>query len=415
MTTTAPDPSVWNFDRAPFLVIWEVTRACALACMHCRADAIPCRDPRELTTEEGFQLIDQVRAFGPHPPLLVLTGGDPMRRPDLTAFVRHAADAGLIVALTPSGTAAATKRRLAELKDAGLARVAVSLDGPDPDTHDAFRRVRGSYVWTMRIIDATIELGLPLQVNTTVTRLTLPNLRAMAARVSEFPLTLWAVFFLVQTGRGASLEQISAAQCEDVLNYLYELSLTSPFGIKTTEAPHYQRVVWQREAARAAAGLPTLAVERRRQLRAPRSVNDGNGFVFVDHVGNICPSGFLPVSRGNVRTAGLADVYSADDIFRRLRDPDRLMGKCGQCEFRAMCGGSRSRAFAATGALMAADPLCSYDSGPMVRPIITSREKPHEPAADFPAASHFATTPGGGVRQQSLAGTPVAPLADKGE
>lgn len=412
MTMTAPGPAVWNFDRAPFLVIWEVTRACALACVHCRADANACRDPRELTTEEGFQLIDQVRAFGSHPPLFVLTGGDPMRRPDLTALVRHAADAGLTVALTPSGTAAATRRRLAELKDAGLSRVAVSLDGPDPDTHDAFRRVRGSYAWTRRIIDATIDLGLPLQINTTVTRLTLPNLRAMTTRVSEFPLTLWAVFFLIQTGRGASLEQISAAQCEDVLNDLYDLSLTSPFGIKTTEAPHYQRVVWQREAARAAAGTLTLAVERRRQLRAPRSVNDGNGFVFVDHVGNICPSGFLPVSRGNVRTAGLAEVYRADDIFRRLRDHDRLMGKCGRCEFRAMCGGSRSRAFAATGALMAADPLCSYDSGPLVRPIITSRDdKPREPAADCPAGSH-SPTPDSSGRQRSLAGTPVAPLSN---
>jgi AdoMet-dependent heme synthase len=360
-----------DFNRAPFLVIWEVTRACALACLHCRADAIHRRDPRELTTEEGFRLMDQVRAFGPRPPLFVLTGGDPMRRPDLAELVRYGTDAGLTVALTPSGTAAATPARLAALKDAGLSRVAVSLDGPDPETHDAFRGVRGSYAWTMRIIEATIDLGLPLQINSTISRMTLPNLEAMAARVGQFPLTLWALFFLVQTGRGANLEQVTADESERVLNYLYDLSLTSPFGIKTTEAPHYQRVVRQRDAAQREAGLPRPAIERRRQLRAPRSVNDGNGFVFIDHLGNICPSGFLPVQRGNVRTMNLADVYRSDEIFTRLRNANALIGKCGRCRFREICGGSRSRAFAATGEVMASDPLCSFEPGPSSEPLFT--------------------------------------------
>src|SRR5262245_3422764 len=306
-------PPSFDFNRAPFLVIWEVTRACALACVHCRADAVHRRDPRELTTDEGFRLIDQVRAFGDRPPLLVLTGGDPMRRPDLTDLVRYAAEAGLTVALTPSGTAAATPARLASLKDAGLSRVAVSLDGPDPDTHDAFRGVRGSYAWTMRIIEATIDLGLPLQINSTISRMTLPHLEAMAARVATFPLTLWALFFLIQTGRGVTLEQISAEECERVLNYLYDLSLTSPFGIKTTEAPHYHRVVWQREHERKQEPAASIST-RRRQLRAPRSVNDGNGFVFIDHLGSICPSGFLPAVRGNVRTMSLVEVYRSDQM-----------------------------------------------------------------------------------------------------
>src|SRR5581483_3221406 len=174
-----------DFDDAPFIVIWETTRACALACVHCRADAIPCRDPRELTTAEAFQLMDQIRAFGPHPPLFVLTGGDPMRRNDLADLVRYGSSIGLTVALTPSGTAAATRARLVELKDAGLARIAVSLDGPTPETHDAFRGVRGSYAWTMRIIDAAIELGLPLQINSTISRRTLPDFDAMVARMSD--------------------------------------------------------------------------------------------------------------------------------------------------------------------------------------------------------------------------------------
>src|SRR5262245_66592728 len=197
----APERQAPDFNQAPFLVIWEVTRACALRCLHCRADSIHHRDPGELTTEEGFRLIDQVRAMGSRPPLFVLTGGDPMRRPDLAELVRYAAQAGLTVALTPSGTAAATRARLAELKDAGLSRVAVSLDGPTPEAHDAFRRVRGSYEWTMRIIESAIDLGLPLQINSTISRMTLPYLEAMAHRMSELPVTLWAVFFLIQTGR----------------------------------------------------------------------------------------------------------------------------------------------------------------------------------------------------------------------
>jgi len=361
-----------NFDETPFLVIWETTRACALACVYCRADAIPCRDPQELTTAEGFALIDQVRGLGTPPPLFVLTGGDPMRRPDLAALVRHAADAGLTVALTPSGTAAATHARLAELKDAGLSRIAVSLDGPTPEAHDAFRRVRGSHMWTMRIIESAIALDLPLQINTTISRLTLPYLHQMADRMAGMPVTLWAVFFLIQTGRGAALDQISAAECEEVLSFLYDLSLTAPFGIKTTEAPHYQRVVQQRERQREAAGLPSLAVERRRQLRATRSVGDGNGFVFVDHVGHVCPSGFLPMPRGNVRHDRLADIYRHDDVFRTLRSPDALGGACGACEFRHTCGGSRSRAFAATGDALAADPLCAYRPAGYDAPVTAS-------------------------------------------
>jgi radical SAM protein len=359
-----------DFARAPFLVIWEATRACALACVHCRADAVPRRDPRELTTSEGFRLIDQILGFGARPPLFVLTGGDPMRRPDLADLVGYAATRGLTVALTPSGTAAATRARLAELKDAGLSRIAISLDGPDPESHDAFRRVRGSYAWTMRIIEASVEFGLPLQINTTVTRTTLPWLESMASRVAELPLTLWALFFLIKTGRGSTLEQVTAEECEQVLHRLYDLSLQAPFGIKTTEAPHYQRIVWQQSQRRIEGGGP--GSERPRRLRAPRTVGDGNGFVFVDHTGNICPSGFLPVPRGNVRTDSLAGVYRDDEVFLRLRNANALLGKCGRCQFREICGGSRSRAFAATGALMASDPLCAYEPGQGVEPLVAS-------------------------------------------
>ena len=361
----------FDFDRAPFLVIWETTRACALSCVHCRADSIPRRDPRELTTEEGFRLIDQVAAFGSPPPLFVLTGGDPMRRPDLVDLVRYAVSKSLIVALTPSGTAAVTRQKLEALKEAGLSRIAVSLDGPDAETHDAFRRVRGSYDWTMKIIDSAEELGLPLQINTTVSRITLPTLEAMARRVKSFHTALWAVFFLVRTGRGASIDQVSPEQCEQVLTWLYNISLSAPFGIKTTEAPHYHRVIWQRD--RELANRLIVKTERRRALiRSPRSVTDGNGFVFVDHLGEIYPSGFLPVSRGSARTGDLVATYRDDEVFLRLRDADGLAGKCGRCEFRHICGGSRARAYAATGSLVAADPLCTYDPGPVIQPPLSA-------------------------------------------
>jgi len=348
-----------DFAQAPFIVIWEVTRACALACLHCRADAIPRRSPGELTTEEGFRLIDQVRSFGDTPPLFVLTGGDPMRRPDLADLVRYASDVGLTVALTPSGTAAATHKRLAELRDAGLKRVAVSLDGPDAATHDAFRRVRGSYVWTMKIIQAVTDLGMPLQINTTVGRLTYPHLHATLERVRALPIALWALFFLIPTGRGVALDQIDAEECERALHFLHDLAPTVPFGIKTTEAPHYFRVAAQRSRPEPSGVEP--AVPRRPQVRSHRSVTDGNGFVFVDHVGQICPSGFLPMVCGSTRHESLVRVYREHALFVRLRAPDGFEGKCGRCEFRHMCGGSRARAYAATGSPIGSDPLCAYE------------------------------------------------------
>jgi radical SAM protein with 4Fe4S-binding SPASM domain len=292
----------------------------------------------------------------------VLTGGDPLWRIDLTLLVRHAVKQGLTVALTPSGTAAATRAKLRELKDAGLSRLAVSLDGPDARTHDRFRCVRGSYDWTRRIIEDTIGMGLPLQINTTVSRQTLPGLRAMATQLDELPLSLWAVFFLVQTGRGTGVEQITAAECEDALTFLYARSLTSSFGIKTTEAPHYRRVVWEQQSAEGNAG-GGVSMPRRWGLRSPRAVGDGNGVVFVDHVGNICPSGFLPSIRGNVRQASLVATYRDDQVFQALRNPDLLQGKCGRCRYRTICGGSRSRAFAETGDMFASDSLCPYQPG----------------------------------------------------
>lgn len=374
LQVSVPDPvsstggPALDFARAPFLVIWEVTRACALACLHCRAEALARRHPLELSTAEARRLIAEVRSFGDPPPLFVLTGGDPMWRQDLVELVAYAAASGLNVALTPSGTAAVTEKRLVQLRDAGLSRLAVSLDGPDAEHHDGFRRVRGSYMWTIRITEAARRLGLPLQINTTVSRLTYGTLRETAECVKALGVELWALFFLIATGRGAGLEQITAEECEEVLRYLHDLAPTVPFAIKTTEAPHYHRVV----AERVRAGAVPLPVRPVRGIPRPsRAVTDGNGFLFIDHVGQICPSGFLPLACGNVRRDSLVQTYRGHDLFQRLRDPDALEGNCGRCEFRRVCGGSRARAYAGTGSPFGADPLCAYEPAPAA--VVTNR------------------------------------------
>lgn len=342
-----------SFASAPLVVIWEVTRACALACVHCRAEAIPRRHPGELTTGEGRRLIDRVAAFEPRKPLFVLTGGDPLRRRDVAELVRHGVARGLSVAMTPSGTAAVTRPRLEELRDAGLARIAISLDGSTAEAHDAFRRVRGSHRFTMRIVEDVRDLGLPLQINTTVSRQTVGDLPAIARTVERAGAVLWALFFLIPVGRATAEQGLAAPEIEEVLEWAAGLQGSVPFGIKTTEAPQYHRVLAQR-------GLGASPARG----RAGRAVTDGNGFLFVDHLGAICPSGFLPLAAGNVRSDDLVEVYRDHPLFRSLRDPAALGGRCGRCEFRTRCGGSRSRAYAATGDPLAEDPGCAFEPAP---------------------------------------------------
>jgi radical SAM protein len=349
------------FDRAPFIVIWETTRACALACVHCRAEAIPRRDPAELTTAEGIRLIDRVAAFGAPPPILVLTGGDPLRRPDVVELVAHARRRGLVVSLTPSGTAAATEARLRALRDAGLARLAVSLDGATAETHDAFRRVRGSHRQTLRLLGRARALGLPLQIHTTVCRQTVDALPALVPQIEALRPALWALFFLIPVGRALASQALDAEGIERVLHWAAALAERVPFGVKTTEAPHFLRVLaTRRRSAGHAPGPGPRGPWPDTIGRAGRAVTDGNGFVFVGHRGEICPSGFLPIPVGNVRERDLVAVYRDDPLFRALRDPGRLGGRCGRCEYRAACGGSRARAYAATGDPLAEDPGCAY-------------------------------------------------------
>lgn len=354
-----------DFDLSPFTVAWEVTRACALACVHCRATAQPKPDPRQLTHEEATRVIDQVREAGN--PILIFTGGDPLMRRDVYDLMAYAVHKGLRTALTPSATALVTPKSLARVREAGVSRIAVSLDGPTAEVHDRFRGFEGTFERTLRIMEYVREAGLTLQINTTVCRYNVTALDEMVEIVERAGAVQWSVFFLVPTGRGRLDDMISAEEHERVFHWLYDLSQTAPFDVKSTAAPAYRRVAIQRSrqerAAGGAAGRPIAGAGYRFQDgldRPAMGVNDGRGFAFISHIGEVCPSGFLPVAAASVRDQSFVDIYRNSALFRDLRDPEKLKGKCGACEFRIVCGGSRARAWAVTGDYLESDPSCVY-------------------------------------------------------
>jgi radical SAM protein len=371
MTTPAAEspsrfetPSI-DFDRTPFTVVWEVTRACDLRCLHCRADAHPGRDPRELTTAEGMALLEQIRALGS--PVFVITGGDPLKRSDLYALVAHAVRLGLAVAVTPSGTPLLDGDAVRRLADLGVRRLALSLDGPTAAAHDGWRGQAGSFAHTVAGVAHARACQLPVQINTTVTRRNVAALPAIAERVAELGAAMWSAFFLVTVGRAAAADQLTPEECEGVFAFLHSLAARAPFAVRTTAAPHYRRFVLQAQVRARRAGRPVASASlvgvAAGGTRAPRGVTDGNGFIFISHTGDVFPSGFLPQRVGTIRSEPLADIYRDAPLLRRLRDPAALGGKCGACEFRRVCGGSRARAFAVTGDPLAEDPLCAYRPG----------------------------------------------------
>jgi radical SAM protein len=359
-----------DFDQRPYIVIWEVTQACDLACVHCRAMAQPRRNPLELSRREGEDLIDQVAEM--QVPVFVLTGGDPLKRPDIYDLVEYASRRGVRTSLTPSATPLLTRSAIAELQKRGLARLAVSLDGSTAEIHDTFRHVPGSYQWTLNAVRSARELGLPVQINTTITRRNLGDFESIVSLLEQLDIVLWSVFFLVPTGRGQTSDLVSAEEFEQVFEKLYTTAQRVKFDIKTTEAQHYRRYLLQRRALARRNGdnsalKPTAAMAVSSAVvgpdgiaRAPRGLNDGKGFMFISHVGQVFPSGFLPVSAGNIRLARLADIYRHSPLFMDLRNTSKLEGKCGDCEFKEICGGSRSRAYALTGNAFAEEPCCVY-------------------------------------------------------
>ena len=349
--------STLRFDRAPRRVYWEVTQACDLACRHCRAEASPRPDPAELTKREGLALIDRLARFGAPLPHLVLTGGDPLKRPDLFELIGAARALGFGVSVAPSATPLLTPEMIARLGAAGVEAVSLSLDGSDAARHDALRRVPGCFDRTVAAAHACAVAGLPFQVNTVVCRETLADLAAIHAVAAGLGAARWSLFFLVAVGRGRVLRPITAAACERLFEALPDLAGPSGPVITTTEAPHFRRVALERarRAGRAAAagGHPMMV--------RGAGIRDGNGIMFIAHAGEVRPSGFFALPAGNVRTADPVDLYRDSRLFRALRRPDLFHGRCGRCEWREACGGSRARALAATGDPLAEDPLCLHE------------------------------------------------------
>lgn len=365
-------------DDQPFIVFWEVTRACGLACAHCRADAIHDRDPRELSSEEARLLIDDLATYDAPRPILVLTGGDPFERDDLAELVRYATQRGLHVSLSPSVTPRLTAARLIELRAAGASAVSLSLDGACPETHDGLRGIEGTFRDTLLAATMVREAGLRLQVNTTVHIGNVDELPDLLAWLVDQDVSLWSVFLLVPTGRGSTMRPLDADRTEDLLHWLHGIGDLLP--VKTTEAPHFRRVAVQRaEASRDGAPLDEAFPpgELRQRLtertgaligdrivpgrrRAPLDVNAGRGVAFVDHIGRVYPSGFLPLDVGNVRAVPLSTIYRTSPVLQRLRDVESHTGRCAYCEYRHVCGGSRSRAYAVNGDPYGDDPACAH-------------------------------------------------------
>jgi radical SAM protein len=355
-----------DYDRAPFLAIWETTQACDLTCKHCRASAQPLAHPSQLTTAEAKNLIDQIADL--QVPLFVFTGGDPLKRPDIFELISHAAGKGVHAALTPSATPLLTRDAIFRMKASGLSRLAVSLDGSIPAIHDSIRGIPGTWERTVQAIQWANEAQLPIQVHTVVSRLNIADLDRLALLLTQKQIVMWSFFFLVPVGRGKTDDLLTGQEFEDVFAKMWDLTKRVPFAIKTTEAMHYRRYLIQQRmkenrpttgvhddaGARptshpgwtVTSGHPGQGSEAKAVGWATKRVNDGRGFVFISHIGKVFPSGFLPIEGGDLHTDTLAHIYQESPIFLKLRDSGLLHGKCGACEFRNICGGSRARAYA---------------------------------------------------------------------
>jgi radical SAM protein len=376
-----PSLAAVDFSQTPFVAIWETTRACDLACRHCRAEAIPEALPGELSTREGHQILEELADMGT--PICVLSGGDPAKRSDLCDLISFGTRLGMRMATIPAATPLLTRELVHGLKDAGLAQMALSLDGPTAHIHDTFRGVPGAFDRTIQGAGFAREAGLPLQINSTFSSYNLDCFDDMADVVRDVGAVFWEVFFLVPMGRGKDLGQMTADQFEQLFGKLSRYAHGVGFIVKITEAPHYRRYLVQEHRRRGGAPIPSreggnpddgprekgaLPWHMRRDFGpggsiglAPKGVNAGNGHLFVSYCGDVFPSGFLPLPCGNIRENSLREIYRTHPVFVELRDARRLKGKCGICGFRDLCGGSRARAYAMTGDYLAEEPFCAFE------------------------------------------------------
>jgi radical SAM protein len=353
------------------LVFWEVTRACQLACKHCRASATPNALPGELNHDEGMDMIDQVAGFGRPYPILVLTGGDCLLRPDIFDLVDKAVELGVPVCLSPSVTPMLTDEAIDRMVTSGVKAVSLSLDGACAETHDGIRSIPGLFDRTIPMIRKLVAAGLTVQINTVVMANNIDEMADIAQIMKDTGVHMWEVFFLVHVGRGEATGAITPEQHEDVCHFLFDASHYG-FIIRTVEAPFFRRVVAERRAEPTAVPdtetykfLSTRLVEL---LGAPTgtrasahtaATRDGKGILFIAHDGEVYPAGFLPMQLGSVRDRPLADIYRDTEVLKDIRNAT-FSGRCGVCEFADLCGGSRARAYATTGDALSEDPACIY-------------------------------------------------------
>lgn len=333
-----------SYADGPHVLTWEITRACQLHCRHCRARAIPRRDPDELSLEEMIPVLDDLAGNFAHPPILVLTGGDPLERPDLDDIIQEARARNLVVAVAPSATPRLTPEVVQRWHELGVHSVSLSLDGSDRLVHDAFRGSRGTFERTIAMAETVVKAGLGLQINTSISQQTVDQLPKMAELVRHLKVTSWELFFVIPTGRARLMDALSGEEIEQVLEWLTEFSVKQPFRVTTVGAPQYIRVIHRRSP-----DMPLRTVAR-----------EARGFAFIDHRGEVFPSGYLPVSAGNVKDQTFSEIYRQSGLFQMLRDPDGFEGPCGLCHYREACGGSRARAYAVTGSMVASDPGCVW-------------------------------------------------------
>lgn len=340
-------PHARDYADAPLVVTWEVTQACDLACDHCRAEANPDRDPGELSTEEAIDLFEQVAEFSPQP-FLVLSGGDPLQRPDIFELLEGANEVGVTPSITPATTSLLDRETIERFAEIGIGRMALSLDGATAESHDTFRGEEGTFETAIRAAEHARDVGVPIQFNTTITASTVDQLPGIADIVERYDAAMWEIFFLVPIGRGEELDQLSPDRAREVMRWLYERSQRAPYRLITVEAPFYRRVARNVQREAGSVGGPV------------GSTGAGNGFVFVSHTGEVYPSGFMPLSAGNVREEPLPSIYRDSAVMQELRARERFHGPCGSCPMTDTCGGSRSRAYAASGDPIGSDPLCPW-------------------------------------------------------
>jgi len=359
-----------DYSTKPIFVCWETTKSCLLSCRHCRATAIKSRLPGELDHEWGIRLIDQLLEFGDPYPALLLTGGDPLMRPDVFDLIRHATRQGIYTAVAASVTPLLTREKLELMRDLGAEIMSVSLDGASAKIHDKIRDIPGTWLSTLQAIEMAKSCGMRLQVNTTVMRSNLRDLADIFHLARERGAVAWEVFFLIRTGRGSSLENPEPWECEEVAHFLYD---ATRYGIpvRTSEGPHFRRVYIQRQKSEErprgelydhlSSTLLKLEGEPKNtpSLRL-NATGDGKGIIFIGHDGEVYPSGFLPLSLGNVKEGNLKSIYTTHPLLVGMRNPANLKGRCGVCEHKVICGGSRSRAYAEFQDPYQEDPACPY-------------------------------------------------------